>query len=531
MLDADEIPPTVAAQSFSYAENQATNYAIGTVAATDATGVTGFAIVSGNADGFFAINSSGNLTLTAAGAAAAAASNDFETTPNSFTLGITASDAAGNTSTATDVTIDVTDVIASFRDFTQSGTEDTEVSFVARDFFTDNDDNDPLRSLNVTVIPTLGVLSLSGAALTVGQMLQATDLDNLKYTPTNADTNNSGGTDSFEVTTTDGLQTSVVTLNILPVNDAPSFTLSTTDLTGVPGDTVSLAAFATDISVGPANESSQTATFTLTTDNNSFFSTLPSLTADGILTYALAAGATGSATVNVVLQDNGGTANGGVDTSISQSFKITSGGATLQLDFGISSESATGSEISNGLILGTADDFTPELPTNVFQQVEAAYDNLIGFYEVTGIAGGIDTDGDGVADLTPGQSGYARAALVGRLQNASIRSGAINTNGIGDNVIFVGGKFYAPFVIANGGAGGFDGFLRAEDAEGGTFNNAATSDNDAVMYFSYIGANPDGVAHLKNLGNGLFGFEDLPGNRGISDNDFNDAIFGFSNVR
>ncbi|WP_353260217.1 DUF4114 domain-containing protein, partial [Prochlorothrix hollandica] len=146
-----------------------------------------------------------------------------------------------------------------------------------------------------------------------------------------------------------------------------------------------------------------------------------------------------------------------------------------------------------------------------------------------GIAGGIDTDGDGVADLTPGQSGYARAALVGRLQNASIRSGAINTNGI-DNVIFAGGKFYAPFVIANGGAGGFDGFLRAEDAEGGTFNNAATSDNDAVMYFSYVGANPDGVAHLKNLGNGLFGFEDLPGNRGISDNDFNDAIFGFSSV-
>ncbi|HAC62204.1 MAG TPA: hypothetical protein DCF68_01385, partial [Cyanothece sp. UBA12306] len=48
------------------------------------------------------------LSLTEAGLAAAA--NDFETAPNSFTLGITAEDEAGNTSTATDITINVTDV-------------------------------------------------------------------------------------------------------------------------------------------------------------------------------------------------------------------------------------------------------------------------------------------------------------------------------------------------------------------------------------------------------------------------------------
>ncbi|MDH6097254.1 hypothetical protein NWP21_00005, partial [Anabaenopsis sp. FSS-46] len=89
-------------QTFSYTENQVAGYQVGTVAATDNVAVTGYSIVSGNPDGFFTINNSGVITLTAAGVADAA--NDFETFPNSFTLGITARDAAGNTSTAINIT-------------------------------------------------------------------------------------------------------------------------------------------------------------------------------------------------------------------------------------------------------------------------------------------------------------------------------------------------------------------------------------------------------------------------------------------
>ena len=48
------------------------------------------------------------MTLTAAGAASLA--NDFERTPNSFVLGITASDTAGNNSISENVTLNVTDV-------------------------------------------------------------------------------------------------------------------------------------------------------------------------------------------------------------------------------------------------------------------------------------------------------------------------------------------------------------------------------------------------------------------------------------
>ena len=103
-------PVVTAAQTFTYAENQAAGAVLGTVAATDATGVTGFAITSGNTDGLFAIDATGKITQTTAGAALTAASNDFETPANTFTLGVTATDAAGNVSTATNVTLNVTDL-------------------------------------------------------------------------------------------------------------------------------------------------------------------------------------------------------------------------------------------------------------------------------------------------------------------------------------------------------------------------------------------------------------------------------------
>ncbi|MEA5535205.1 hypothetical protein [Crocosphaera sp. XPORK-15E] len=104
-------PVITPAQTFSYQENQIAGFEVGTVQATDDLGVvTAYTIANGNAAGFFAINpENGIITLTAAGAAAMAASNDFETLPNMFTLGITASDGAGNISDVTDLTVNVTD--------------------------------------------------------------------------------------------------------------------------------------------------------------------------------------------------------------------------------------------------------------------------------------------------------------------------------------------------------------------------------------------------------------------------------------
>ena len=65
-------------------------------------------------------------------------------------------------------------------------------------------------------------------------------------------------------------------------------------------------------------------TFQVTGNTNpALFSTLPAVSPTGTLTYTSAPNANGTATITLRLQDNGGTANGGVDTSPSVSFTIT----------------------------------------------------------------------------------------------------------------------------------------------------------------------------------------------------------------
>ena len=116
--DGNTPPPTVdtqaptvdAGQTLTFTENAADGATLGTVTATDDTGVTGFSIVDdgemGGADNYVDIAADGTVTLNAAGAADAAF-NDFETTPNSFTVDVQAVDAAGNTSDAQSVAINV----------------------------------------------------------------------------------------------------------------------------------------------------------------------------------------------------------------------------------------------------------------------------------------------------------------------------------------------------------------------------------------------------------------------------------------
>jgi len=106
------VPSVIAGQSFNYIEAvngvgpiNDTKDVIGTVLATDNNSVNSFAITAGNDSGFFAINSEGQLTLTAAGLVGA--SNNFESVPNSFALTITAEDLAKNVSGGQAVNISV----------------------------------------------------------------------------------------------------------------------------------------------------------------------------------------------------------------------------------------------------------------------------------------------------------------------------------------------------------------------------------------------------------------------------------------
>ncbi|MBC9784636.1 tandem-95 repeat protein [Heliobacterium chlorum] len=134
------------------------------------------------------------------------------------------------------------------------------------------------------------------------------------------------GADSFDVQVSDGnggLDTITVNVTIQSVNDPPSF-LKGSDQSILEDDgPQTIAGWATAISSGPANESDQTLSFTVTNNNNALFSAPPAISPNGTLSYTPAPNANGTATVTVILNDNGGAGNGGVDTSASQSFTIT----------------------------------------------------------------------------------------------------------------------------------------------------------------------------------------------------------------
>jgi hypothetical protein len=131
-----------------------------------------------------------------------------------------------------------------------------------------------------------------------------------------------GISDSFQYKVNDTIKDSnivTVTLNVTPVNDAPSFALSAFTPVLDTAGAQTVPNFATGISAGASDESGQALNFIVTNDNNAIFSVQPSISPSGTLTYTPVAGAGGVANLNVLLHDNGGTTNGGQDTSAPQS--------------------------------------------------------------------------------------------------------------------------------------------------------------------------------------------------------------------
>ena len=138
---------------------------------------------------------------------------------------------------------------------------------------------------------------------------------------------NFNGSDSFTYTITNGnagSATATVNLTVLAVNHPPTLNAigNLTIFEGGGLQTVSLSG----ISPGPANESGQTLTLTATSSATSIIpNPTPNYTngnSTGSLTFTPVSNALGTATISVVLHDNGGTANGGVDT-ITNTFTVT----------------------------------------------------------------------------------------------------------------------------------------------------------------------------------------------------------------
>ncbi len=134
------------------------------------------------------------------------------------------------------------------------------------------------------------------------------------------------GPEAFQFQITDGTVVSGVLsagIQVIPVNDPPAFVKGPSMFHQLNAPAQSVVGWAGTIRPGPANEAGQSVMFQVTSDNPSLFSQQPSISPDGTLRYAPAAGQFGVANISVVLKDNGGTANGGHDASEPQMFAIT----------------------------------------------------------------------------------------------------------------------------------------------------------------------------------------------------------------
>ena len=135
------------------------------------------------------------------------------------------------------------------------------------------------------------------------------------------------GIDSFSFRADDGENFSnvgTVTIVVDSVNDRPSFLANDPPAVGQNSGVQTISAWAT-FTHGPENESEQSIVeYTVSgISNPTLFTSAPTVAQNGALTYTVAPDNSGSSAFDVRVRDSGGTANGGVDTSVIQRFVIT----------------------------------------------------------------------------------------------------------------------------------------------------------------------------------------------------------------
>lgn len=168
----------------------------------------------------------------------------------------------------------------------------------------------------------------------------------------------------------------------------------------------------------------------------------------------------------------------------------------------VSQSASAGSALQGQSELLDLRSLTGQVSTSFTVNREAAFDNFVGFYRVVDQNGGIDTNGDGTADILPGGTGYAQAAVNNRITGIDLSVKNQQTATLSGQ--FAGGSIFAPFLIANA-----------------SVNEVVNGQKLDQVYFAYLGGNSDQADHIRLLGNNTFGFEDL---RGGGDKDFNDLI-------
>lgn len=237
-----------------------------------------------------------------------------------------------------------------------------------------------------------------------------------------------GGTDRGGIDTS---APQTFTINVLSKNDAPTFNPLLTDVVVLEDDPQQSVQIADTIVVGPFNELTQTATFTLASNSNpSLFlaaggGLAPQINPQGFLTFKTAANAFGSAVLVARLVDNGGTANGGSNQSTPFTFTINATPVNDAPTFTLGRTSlAVNEDAAAQTITNFATNISPG-PGETGQTVAFVLDNN----NPTLFATGPEIDPTGRLTYTPAANAFGTAIVTASLvDNGGVLNGGVDTS-------------------------------------------------------------------------------------------------------
>ncbi len=402
----------------------------------------------------------------------------FSGTPTNGDVGtvsidVTANDGNGGTITDTfNITVANINDAPSGTNATLTVLEDGAHTFTAANFgFSDTSDSpaNTLSAVTITTLPGNGALTLNGNAVTAGDSISVADINSglLVFTPA-ANANGAAYTSfTFQVQDNGGTANggvdldptpNTITFDVTSVNDAPSGTNATLTVLEDGAHTFTTANFGfSDTSDSPANTLSAVTITTLpsngalTLNGNAVTAGDSISVADinsGLLVFTPAANANGAAYTSLTfqVQDNGGTANGGVDLDQSANtitFDVTS------VNDAPSGTNATLTVLEDGAHTFTAANFgfsdTSDSPANTLSAVTITTLPSNGALTLNGNA---VTAGDSisVADINSGllvftpaanANGAAYTSLTFQVQdNGGTANGGVNLDQSANTITF-----------------------------------------------------------------------------------------------
>jgi subtilisin-like proprotein convertase family protein len=225
-----------------------------------------------------------------------------------------------------------------------------------------------------------------------------------------------------------GIDTSTMktfTISVVAVNDAPTFTLGSDQATAEDSGANTAVGFIVTSSVGPSDESKQTIAYIASNDNNLLFTMQPAIAPDGTLTYTIAPDANGIATVSVFAKDSGGTANGGVDTSAMQTFRIVVGEINDAPSFAVGATQSVFEDAAPQTVAAFLTSISPGPASEAAQSVSFLVSNSNpGLFTV---APAIDSSGQLTYTLAPNANGTAKVTVVAQ-DNGGTANGGVDTS-------------------------------------------------------------------------------------------------------